>query len=206
VAGFCERDDQARLYDSAAAWDSTGRLVGIYRKLHLFGAEREVFAPGDRGLPIFDLDGVSVGVLICYDLRFPEALRVLALQGAEIIGVPAAWVPAFDQRAPAEDEPIGQVDAALVQANLSQVFVVAADRVGEDQGTSFLGRSTVASPYGRALLGPLASAAEAVEGVEVDIEDARRAQERSDSIRPRQDRRDDVYGPMLGYEGGDKRR
>jgi N-carbamoylputrescine amidase len=199
VAGFTELGEDGELYDSAAAWDSSGRLAGVYRKLHLFAHERDAFAPGDRGLPVVELDGVKVGMLICYDLRFPEALRVLALQGAQVIAVPAAWVAAFDQRPPDSQQSIGQVDAALVQANLSQVFVAAADRVGEDEGVAFLGRSVVASPYGNALLGPLDASTERIEVVEVDLEDAARAQERSDTIHPRRDRRDDVYGSLLGY-------
>jgi predicted amidohydrolase/alkylhydroperoxidase/carboxymuconolactone decarboxylase family protein YurZ len=201
VAGFAERGDDGLLYDSAAVIDRAGAIAGVYRKLHLFDREHQVFAPGDRGLPVFAVDGLRLGVLVCYDLRFPEAMRLLALQGAQLVAVPAAWVARFDPAAPAPGEPIGQVAAAIVQANLNQVFVAAADRVGADDGTELLGSSVVASPYGERLAGPLDGVTEQVAVVDVELDDHRTAQDRGGQVRPRDDRRADVYGELLGYRG-----
>lgn len=201
VAGFAEAGADGALHNSAAVWDETGRFAGVYRKLHLFDAEHDAFDRGDRGLPIFEVAGIRLGVLICYDLRFPEAMRILALRGADLIAIPAAWVQLFDPGAAREGVP-GQIDAALVQANLNQVFVAVADRVGEDERVPFLGCSVVASPFGKPLLGPLGPDEEAVETVALERSALELARERSARVRPREDRRPDVYGELLGYQDG----
>jgi predicted amidohydrolase len=198
VGGFAEKVGR-RLFNTAAVIDRRGAVVGRYRKLHLFGAEHQVFTPGDCGLPVFDLDGVRLGVLICYDLRFPEALRILALQGAQVVAVPTAWVTGFDRALPGPDERIGQVDGALVQANLNQVWVACADQVGTTAPYTFLGRSLVVDPYGEPVLGPLSHDTPAVQVADVDLAQVAHAQDRGPGISPRANRRTDVYGELLGY-------
>ncbi len=189
------------LFNSVAVIDRTGTLRGGYRKLHLFGAEKQRFTPGDLGLPVFELDGARVGVIVCYDLRFPETMRLLAIgSGAELIAVPTAWVVGFDPTATPADARIGQVEGALVQANLNQAFVACADLCGSRSGTTFLGRSLIASPYGQPLAGPLHAADPAVAVAEVDLDEVRRAQERGDGISPRADRRTDVYSLTRAVE------
>jgi predicted amidohydrolase/alkylhydroperoxidase/carboxymuconolactone decarboxylase family protein YurZ len=191
IGGYAERDGET-LYNAVAVIDSHGTLVGGYRKLHLFGEEHDVFAPGNLGLPTFTLDGVNVGVLVCYDLRFPEAMRLQALAGAHLIAVPTAWVEGFD--AAGEDSGrVEQLEGALTQANLNQVYVACADQVGETGDLRFLGRSVVVSPYGRAIAGPLSRDGEAIAVAELDIDETVRAQVRGDGISPRSDRRTDVY-------------
>jgi N-carbamoylputrescine amidase len=191
IGGYAERDGDA-LYNAVAVIDRHGELVGGYRKLHLFGAEPTVFSPGNLGLPTFTLDGVNVGVLVCYDLRFPEAMRLQALAGAHVIAVPTAWVRGFDATVE-ESGRIEQVEGVITQANLNQVYVVCADQVGAAGDVGFLGRSLVASPYGRVLAGPLSADEEAIAMAELDVEEAARAQVRGDGISPRSDRRTDVY-------------
>jgi predicted amidohydrolase len=88
VCGLPEAAD-GRWFDTAVVLDADGTLAGAYRKTHLFGTEPAVFTPGDR-LPVFDTGVGRVGVLICYDLEFPEPARVLAAQGAELLVVPTA--------------------------------------------------------------------------------------------------------------------
>lgn len=193
IGGYAERDGE-RLFNSVAVIDRDGELRGQYRKLHLFGNERDVFAPGDRGVPLFELDGVRVGVLVCYDLRFPEAMRLLALDGAQLVAVPTAWVAGFDAVTPAgEDGRIGQVDGALVQANLNQVYVACADLTGQARDLRFLGRSLIASPYGELLAGPAPAAGADLLTAEVSPEEAAAAVHRGNGISPRLDRRTDVY-------------
>jgi len=199
VGGFAEADD-GRLYNTAAVIDRRGEVAGHYRKLHLFAGERNVFTPGDRGLPVVELDDVKLGVLICYDLRFPEALRVLALQGADLVAVPTAWVRGFDRVS--DGQRPGQIDGVLVQANLNQVFVACADQVGASATFEFLGGSLVASPYGEALVGPLDAISERTVCVELDLRDALAARDRGEGLSPRRDRRADVYGALLGYGAG----
>lgn len=193
IGGYPELSGD-ELFNSVAVVDRTGTLKGRYRKLHLFGAEKHRFTPGDLGLPVFELDGVRVGVIVCYDLRFPETMRLLAIESAaEVVAVPTAWVVGFDPTATPADARIGQVEGALVQANLNQVFVACADLCGSGSDTAFLGRSLVASPYGEPLVGPLPAADHAVAVAEIDLDEVRRAQVRGDGISPRADRRTDVY-------------
>jgi predicted amidohydrolase len=70
LGGFCERDSNT-LFNSAAAIDSGGRIVGVYRKLHLFDRERDVLTPGDGGLPLVTVARLRVGILVSYDPALP---------------------------------------------------------------------------------------------------------------------------------------
>ena len=197
VGGFAERAGD-RLYNSVAVFAPDGALAGTYRKLHLFGREQEVFAPGDLGLPVIEVAGLRLGVVVCYDLRFPETVRILALRDVDLVAVPTAWVAGFDAAIP-EGPRIGQVDAALVHGNLNSVFLACADQVGHGGGFTFLGRSLLVDPYGRAVIGPLDPREPAVVVAEVDLADVRTARHRGPGISPLEDRRTDVYGELLGY-------
>jgi len=199
VGGFAE-SVPGGLANSAVVIDGSGAVVTVYRKMHLFGAEQKVFRPGDTGLSVLDVGGLRLGVLICYDLRFPETVRILALQGAELIAVPTAWIPGFD-RAPRTDDGIGQVDGAVVQANLSQVYLACADQFGCEGDTRFLGRSLVVDPYGEIVAGPLPEGSAGLVSALVDPTEAERARYRGPGISPRLNRRTDVYGDLLGYTG-----
>ena len=198
IGGFAEREGD-NLYNSAVTIDATGRIISIYRKRHLFGRERECFEPGDLGLPIANVSGVEVGVLVCYDLRFPEAMRIMALRGAEVIAVPTAWVSGFDKRVPATGR-IGQIDGVVVQANLNQVFVVCADTVGVVSDLAFLGRSVAVNPFGEIIAGPLSPDQEECTIVDIDVAEVSAARHRGLGIDPFANRRTDVYGAELGYQ------
>ena len=90
VAGSVPMRREGRVYNTSVAIDKTGSIVNLYDKVHLFGLfnEERFFAPGNN-FKAFELDGVCCGSTICYDLRFPELFRHLALQGAQIIFCPA---------------------------------------------------------------------------------------------------------------------
>jgi N-carbamoylputrescine amidase len=199
VGGFAERDGD-RLYNSVAVVRPDGTVAGTYRKLHLFGREREVFAPGDLGLPVFEVGGIRLGVVVCYDLRFPEAVRIHALRDVDVVAVPTCWVSGFDVSVPVSPTAsIGQVDGALVQGNLNSVFIACADQVGAAEPFTFLGRSVLVDPYGRPALGPLDAVTPDVRVVVVDTDTVRAARHRGPGISPLEDRRTDVYGDLLGY-------
>lgn len=139
VAGFNERDGD-RLYNSAILVGPHG-YVGKYRKLHLFLDEKDHFEPGNAGLPVFDIGSCKVGMLICFDWLFPEAWRVLALQGAEVICHPSNLVlPGLAQR------------AVPIHALTNRLYVVTANRIGTEGNLTFTGLSTIASPKGDVLL------------------------------------------------------
>ncbi|HVX34152.1 MAG TPA: nitrilase-related carbon-nitrogen hydrolase [Solirubrobacterales bacterium] len=195
AGGFAERDGE-RLFN-------TGVLVGPdgvalhYRKLHLFSGEKGVFAPGDRGLPVADTPLGRIGVCICYDLRFVETLRALALVGAQLVCVPTAWVQGFDAVRWDAEGFCPQARYAAMQANLDGVFVACASQVGEWGEHTFLGSSVLADPRGRVLVGPLPGDDDALALVEIDLAGDGGASDRGGGIRPREDRRDDVYSVVL---------
>jgi len=95
VAGGYEPSGTDRPYNTLVAIDATGRIVDTYRKMHLYDAfryrESERITPGERDLSIAELGGLRFGMMTCYDLRFPEVSRALAVAGADVLLVPAAW-------------------------------------------------------------------------------------------------------------------
>jgi N-carbamoylputrescine amidase len=192
AGGFCERDG-VRLYNSAVLVGPEG-IVLHYRKLHRFAGEKDIFTPGDLGLPVAQTPLGTLGLCICYDLRFVETARILALSGAELICVPTAWLPGFDQQRWDSEGFCPQARGAALQANLDQVFIACASQAGEAHGSEFLGSSVVCDPYGAPRLGPLASDGAELALSTVDLDEVARAHDRGALINPGQDRRSDVYG------------
>jgi len=159
VSGFNERFKNL-LFNSAVLIGPEG-YMGKYRKLHLFMNEKDYFAPGDAGLPIFDLGLCKIGLLVCFDWIFPEAWRILALKGADIICHPSNLVlPGFAQK------------AIPIHALLNHVYVVTSNRIGTERDLSFTGLSTIANPKGE-LLVQASQTAEEVRVKEVDLSLAR---------------------------------
>jgi predicted amidohydrolase len=193
VAGLAESAGDA-VFNTAVAVSGKGILLH-YRKLHLFDREKAVFTAGDLGLPVADTPFGRIGLCVCYDLRFPEVARVLALRGAELICVPTAWVWGFD---PTHGVVPAQVLGVTVQANLNQAFLACASHVGQPDSLRVLGRSVVADPFGELVLGPLSADEASVAVVDIDLGRCRDAQRRSAFITPREDRRTDVYGIAYG--------
>ncbi|HEY6278184.1 MAG TPA: nitrilase-related carbon-nitrogen hydrolase [Streptosporangiaceae bacterium] len=199
VAGLCEREG-TRLFDSAVMVSADG-VLACYRKAHLFAGEKNVFTPGDAGFPVVRTPDGSFGLCICYDLRFVEVMRILALRGAELVVVPSAWVSGFDRGTPAAAAMPGQVTGLLVQANLNQVFAAAASFAGPGRGVEFLGCSVAASPYGDVLAGPMPASAEGVVFAQLDLDMVAEAGRRTPLVTPRQDRRRDLYSVThMGHE------
>jgi predicted amidohydrolase len=125
VSGFLEEAD-GTFYNAALAFDANGALVGHYRKMHLFYYETQIFSQGDLGFPVFSLEtrsGIAkVGMLICYDWRFPEAARKLALDGAELIAMPSNIVTTT-----------GMLHTTLqTRAFENKVALAFADRIGSE--------------------------------------------------------------------------
>ncbi len=139
VGGYVERDGE-RLYNAAAVF-ADGRPLTSYRKIHLFGFEREVFDPGPGPFPVVEHRGVRVGVMICFDWRFPEAARTLALAGADVIAHPSNLVMPHCQ-------------AAMVTRALENgVYTVTANRIGTEHRPPraplvFTGASAIVTPAG----------------------------------------------------------
>jgi predicted amidohydrolase len=182
VAGIAESAADGGLYNAAVAVDPTG-LRGLYRKIHLFGHEKEWFDPGDLGFPVLSLAGARVGLMICFDWRFPEAARTLALAGATILAHPSNLVMPHCQA------------AMTTRAIENRVFTITANRIGvEERGglrLRFTGGSEIVSPDGTVM--SLGSSDEAgISVVEIDprIAEIKSINEHNDLVA---DRRPDFY-------------
>lgn len=160
VVGFAEVDE--RFLHNTAALFEPGKEPRFYRKTHLpeLGLDRFV-VPG-RELPVFDTQIGRIGILICFDQRVPEAARVLALAGAEIIVLPTNW-------------PVGAETSAdhvsIVRAAENRVYFITSNRVGEEACFTFIGRSKIISPTGSVL--SAAGETETILIAEIDPELAR---------------------------------
>ncbi len=181
VFGLAERAGD-RIYNSAVLVTGSGE-TGVYRKAHLFADEKDMFEPGNTPFPVFDVGGVKVGMLVCFDHFFPEAARALALRGAQIICHPANLV----------------LDYAFMTSTCrtieNRVFWILADRTGSEKLTEreirFVGRSQIVAPSGR-LLYRAGADTEELPVVEIDPREAL-----DKMVTPRNhllsDRRTDLY-------------
>ncbi len=128
------------IYNRTYAISHNGRLLETYDKLHLFGpmSEKRYFTQGDR-MSTFTYNGVTFGLSICYDLRFPEFFRLLALNGARVIFLPTEWPTTR----------MSHFDILMrARAIENQVYMVSANRVGRDSMSEFSGGSLVVDPWG----------------------------------------------------------
>ena len=139
VFGMLERDGDS-LYNSCVLLGPAG-IVGVYRKIHLpyLGVDRFV-TQGREAMRVYDIGCMRVGLHICYDGSFPEAVRVLMLQGADLIVLPTNWPPGADTFA--EYLP-------NARALENHVYYMAVNRVGEERGFQFIGTSKFCLPSGR---------------------------------------------------------
>ena len=202
VAGFGEKVSDTALYNSALVIGPTG-ILGTYRKTHLFFEEKLYYRPGDLGFPVFDLPFGRIGILICYDLRFPEASRILALKGADVICVPTNWVSMMTPDRIWDSQGYCQANyVALANAAMNQVYMACADRVGAERGIQFLGCSLIIDPAGTPLAGPASKDGEEVLVTEMNLSAARRAKNRNELNHTWLDRRTDLYSATLGHESG----
>lgn len=141
VYGYPERDAGGTVFNAAQWINAQGQRCLNYRKTWLFGElDRQQFAPGAPSPAAFTFQGWTVGLLICYDVEFPEATRTLALAGADLIVVPTANMPQYDFVAQA---------LVPVRAYENQLYVAYANYVGAEGEVNYGGLSLVAAPDGR---------------------------------------------------------
>jgi (R)-amidase len=141
VIGFVEADGER--YYNTTVLVTPNEIALRYRKTHLWSSDKDVLLPGDRFATCM-WQGVRVGLLICYDIEFPETARALGQLGAELIIVTNGNM-----------DPYGPVHRAAIMARAieNQAFAVMVNRVGEGDGAlTFAGGSTVIDPFGRALV------------------------------------------------------
>ena len=183
IGGFSELGADGLLYNSAMLVDQAG-VRAVYRKAHLWDAEADFFTPGTRPPPVVTTSFGAIAMMICYDVEFPEWVRLPALAGAELLAVPTNW--------PAEPVPAGE--RPMVTANVqvaafaNRMFIAAACRCGEERGVPWTGGSIITGHDGYPLAGP-ASTSESAGGArpELLIADCDLALARSKAIGPRND-------------------
>ncbi len=195
VAGFLERDG-VKLYNSAVVIGPDG-IIGTYRKTHLWNAEALFFERGDLGFPVFHTRFGRLGVLICYDGWFPEAWRLLAMQGADIVCVPTNWVPMEKQ--PGHLPAMANI-LCMGAAHSNSMVVAACDRVGTERGQPFIGQSLIVDHNGWPVAGPAHKDEPELITARVDLSQARRQRNWNAFNQVVRDRRTDLYGEMLGTQ------
>lgn len=150
VAGTIINRRQGKLYNTSFLFDRKGNVVGSYDKVHLFDAlnaafedkESYIVNPGEKAFA-YEADFGKIGIMICYDIRFPEMVRSLALQGVQYLFVPAAfYMPRFDHWQ-------SLIQTAALQ---NSIYVAGANLyLKADKGPGFCGRSLIADPWGVAV-------------------------------------------------------
>jgi N-carbamoylputrescine amidase len=197
VASLFERRAGGLYHNTAVALDADGRLAGRYRKMHIpddpLYHEKFYFTPGDLGFAAVALRAAPIGMLVCWDQWFPEAARLTALAGAQVLFYPTAIGWQFDVGG---DEDAAQHDAwetmQRAHAIANGVFVVVVNRVGREGGIRFWGQSFVADPFGRVLARASADAEEVLV-VECDLAEIERVRRHWPFLR---DRRVDAYADL----------
>ena len=186
IGGSIVCKNGGRLYNRAYVFDRKGSLVAQYDKIHLFSpaGENKKFEAGSQ-LAVFELDGVPVGLVLCYDMRFGELIRTLALKGIKVLFSPAAW-----------PHPRLNHWRLLVQARAveNQFFVVAVNAVGSVNALTICGHSMMVDPWGAII-------AEAGDGEQVlsGTLDFSVIEEIRGRINVFQDRRPELYDVTHGF-------
>ena len=155
VAPLFEKRASGVYHNTAVVIDADGKMLGKYRKMHIPDDpgfyEKFYFVPGDLGFQVFETRYAKIGVLICWDQWFPEAARLTALQGAEILFYPTAigWKP----EEPAETKSYHAAWETVQRSHAiaNGVYVAAANRVGKEGELKFWGSSFVSDPFGHLL-------------------------------------------------------
>lgn len=141
VYGLLESDG-SRVFNAVALVGPNG-LVGSYRKTHLPFLGVDMFTDyGDRPFAVYEVDGVRVGMCICYDGGFPEPARCLTLLGADLIVLPTNWPPGAESAAEY---------AINTRAMENTIYYAAVNRIGVERGVPFIGRSRICDPLGKTL-------------------------------------------------------
>jgi predicted amidohydrolase len=192
AGGFCELGTDGMLYNSAAIVDASGTRA-VYRKVHLWDDEKKIFTPGGDVPAVVELPFGNVGLMICYDLEFPEWVRLAALSGADLIAAPVNW-PASASPAP-PGERAGEVVSVQAAAAVNGVYIAVADRCGAERGVDWVGGSVIVASRGYPAAGPLCAGRTAVLTATVDLRLARdkRNSELNDLFA---DRRPDLYARL----------
>lgn len=199
IVGNVVEQANGKLYDTAVLVGPDG-YIGRYRKTHLWNTEKLWFTPGDEGFSVFDTRIGRIGLLVCWDIWFPETARIVTQLGADIICIPTGWVwtppPLYDQS--------GVCMAAhltITAAHANNVFIATADRIGQERGAGFMGNSLIAGTNGWPVDRIAGPDEDTIIYADIDLTAARTAPIWNQLNDLHRDRRTDLYDQMLGYRG-----
>lgn len=200
-----EKRTEGIYHNSCLIIENNGEIVGHYRKMHIPDDpgfyEKYYFTPGDKGFLVTKTSCGNIGVLICWDQWFPEAARITALKGADILIYPTAI--GWDDNEPSKDLPRQvlnkeQVEAWTIMmrshAIANGIYVMAVNRVGKEGHLNFWGHSFVANPYGTIVHQDKTE--EVITTVEIDFNKTKECRQTWPFLR---DRRIDSYETLLKY-------
>ncbi len=197
IAPLFEKATNGKYYNSAVIIDADGKISGCYRKMHIpqdpLFYEKNYFEAGDQGYYVHKTNYANIGVLICYDQWFPEAARINALKGAEIIFYPTAigYIEGYDSSDGDWRDAWKTVQRAHAIAN--GVHVAAVNRVGKEGQLNFWGGSFVCDSFGK-VLGEASITKEETLVVKVDLSKNKKIQEGWGFLK---NRRPDTYKSLL---------
>jgi N-carbamoylputrescine amidase len=197
IASLFEKRAQGLYHNTTAILDADGQYLGKYRKMHIPDDpgfyEKFYFTPGDLGYKVFKTKFATIGVLICWDQWYPEAARITALMGAEILFYPTAIGWATTQDADTNTEQYNAWQTIQRSHSIANgVHVVSVNRVGEEAGVEFWGGSFVSNPFGKVMY-QASHSAEEVTIVELDLNKTDHYRTHWPFLR---DRRIDSYQPI----------
>jgi predicted amidohydrolase len=201
IVGCLPELDGVELFDTAVLVGPEG-FIGKYRKTHLWNEEKLFFSPGNLGYPVFETRIGRIGLLVCWDIWFPETSRIVAQQGADIICIPTGWVwtppPLYDAS--------GTCMAAyltMTAAHSNNVFIATADRIGTERTSGFMGNSLIAGTNGWPIDRIAGPDEDTIIYADIDVVQARTAPIWNQLNDLHRDRRTDLYDQLLGYRGGE---
>jgi len=202
IASIFERRSPGVYHNTAAVFDADGELLGLYRKMHIpddpLYYEKYYFTPGDLGFKVFPTRPAKVGTLVCWDQWFPEAARLTAMQGANVLVYPTAigWHPREKAEFGAAQHQAWET-AQRAHAIANGVYVAAVNRVGHEGpkygGLEFWGASFVCDPFGVVLK----RGSHDREEIIIQECDLKRIEETRRNWPFMRDRRVDAYGDVI---------
>jgi predicted amidohydrolase len=188
VGGFAELGDDGGRYNSAAVVDAGG-VRAVYRKVHLWDREKLVFTPGSAVPPVVETAHGRIGVVVCYDLEFPEWVRTVALAGADLLAVPTNW-PLGPRP---QGERVPEVVIGMAAARVNRLPIACADRTGTERGVAWSEGTTVLDAEGWVV--SAVGAGEGTAWADVDLS-ASRAKHLTELAHLFDDRRPELYGAV----------
>ncbi len=183
--------DHEKTYDSSPVIDADGRLLGVTRMIHITEYdcfhEQSYYTPGDRGVPVYSTHFGKIGIAICYDRHYPEYMRALAVEGAELVVVPQAGAVG--------EWPDGLYEAEMQVASFQNgYFIALCNRVGAEEKLEFAGESFVCDPSGN-VIGRAGKGVNQTLICDLDLSEVEQSHARQLFMR---DRRPDLYCNWLG--------